>query len=551
MRYLLTSLILLLLSCSAEAQDSTTPVFKFWIEFTDKDNTPYSIHQPEVFLTERALARREKQGIAIRADDLPVDPAYVQGIGNLGFTVLHRSRWFNGISVATEDSSLILQVVGLPYVANHRPVSYLKIDPSREMVYEDIPPSSNKLRNDYGPSYNQIDMVRGDLLHDIGLEGQGVLIAVLDAGFSGTEEHEMFDHLRKEGRIVDTYDFVAPGTSVYDHSSHGTAVLSIMAGYLPGKLVGTAPKASYMLLRSEDADTELTIEEHNWVAAAEYADIAGADILNTSLGYTDFDHPDMSYTYEDMDGATAFISRGASIAAQKGMLVVNSAGNSGQGTWGYINAPADAFDVLSVGAVTQEVQYAAFSSRGPSFDGRVKPEVAAQGQGTVIASFSEDRIRTGSGTSLAAPIIAGMAACLMQAWPQRSSEEVHQAIIASAHQYHAPDTFLGYGIPNFMTAYMLLADSGTVPNPGYNWQVFPNPTAGVFFVTFISDREEVVDLELVDMSGRPIWRELVHLKTDTKYLVTIDGLVEAPPGLYLLRVHSTLRPETLRIIKGF
>ena len=259
-------------------------------------------------------------------------------------------------------------------------------------------------------------MLKGDILHNRDLKGKGKLIAILDAGFSRVDEMIAFEELFAENRILGTKDFVQRNNNVFDEHTHGMMVLSTMGAENKGQIIGTSPEASFWLLRTEDVDSENLIEEYNWLCAAEFADSVGADIINSSLGYTTFDDAGQNHTYTDMDGRTAPVSIAATIAAQKGMIVVNSAGNSGSGSWHFIGAPADADSILSVGAVDENADFAWFSSYGPSFDGRVKPTVVAQGRNTIVATSNNGTL-TGNGTSFSSPIVAGLSACLWEAHP--------------------------------------------------------------------------------------------------------------------------------------
>jgi subtilisin family serine protease len=312
--------------------------------------------------------------------------------------------------------------------------------------------------SDYGDAYNQLEMLGGNKLHREGYTGEGMTIAVIDAGFYKVDELAVFSDLQNQ--ILSTYDFVDGNSNVYDDHTHGMMVLSTMGG--KGEMTGTAPEANYILLRTEDVFSENLIEEYMWVCAAEYADSAGADIINSSLGYTTFDDALQNHTYEDMDGETAPISIGAGIAFSKGIIVVNSAGNSGNSSWNFIGAPADNFDVLSVGAVDENEEFASFSSYGPNADGALKPNVVAQGKNTVIIS-SSDTVRTGSGTSFSSPITAGMVACLWGAQPNQTPETVKDAIYKSADRYLNPDNQFGYGVPDYFSAYQILASNLTIP----------------------------------------------------------------------------------------
>jgi len=523
---------------------------KFRIQFTDKDNSPYTILKPADFLSQKAIDRRNNQGISIQPNDLPVNPAYIDSVRNTGATLLNRSKWFNSVTIdttGTNDPLVLDKIQSFFFVVEVESVGKWKSTSFWEEVGSDkwemeklsiIPISSSLKTSDYGQSFNQISMVGGDILHEQGYRGQGMTIAVLDAGFYKVDTLSVFDSLRANNRILGTWDFVDGEESVFEDASHGMLVLSVMAANLPGQLVGTAPEANYWLLRTEDTGSELVIEEDNWVAAAEFADSAGADIFNTSLGYTTFDDPGQNHTYADMDGNTTRITMGADIAASKGILVVNAAGNQGNSGWKYIVAPADGDSVLAVGAVDASGSYASFSSRGPSSDGRVKPNIAAQGLAT-IAAGNNGGIQAVSGTSVASPIIAGLAGCLWQAHPSATNMQVFDAIQQSADQYKNPDSLKGYGIPDFAVAHLIL--SGPDP-PGFTsdqlLNVFPSPFSEDIAVIFYSSVDQDITIELFDIAGRSTHYEEMELLRESYNWISVNGLGGLAQGFYILKLSS-------------
>ena len=269
----------------------------------------------------------------------------------------------------------------------------------------------------YGNASNQIEMLKGEVLHQNNFTGEGMQIAILDAGFPNVDNFAAFKHIQDNNQILGGYDFVQRNEDFYTGYSHGMSVLSTIAGFLENEFVGTAPDAEFYLFITEDYDNETPLEESLWVEAAEKADSLGVDVINTSLGYTTFDNPNYNYTYNDMDGKTTFISRGAEIAFSRGLLLVNAAGNEGDTLWHYISAPADAESVLSIGAVNAVGTIAPFSSYGPTSDGSIKPDVCAQGSECIHYKCSGN-IATSNGTSFASPILAGVITCLWQAFPE-------------------------------------------------------------------------------------------------------------------------------------
>ena len=363
---------------------------KYYVQFTDKDNSPYSVNNPQEYLSQRSIDRRFAQNIPVDMKDIPVNPQYILGVKNAGATIINPTKWLNGVTIRTDDPDVILAIEALPYVESIKKspekASEINVEKSYFLneSYGTGPSASAQLKStstfDYGAAYNQISMLKGDELHGMGYTGKGMIIAVLDAGYLNADELPVFDSLWDNGQILGTRDFVDGGPITFSKHFHGTMVLSTMGGNYPGEIVGTAPHASYYLLRTEDGGSELIIEEYNWVSGAEYADSLGADVLNTSLGYSVFpDDPSQNHTYEDMDGKTAPITIGADIAASRGMVVVNSAGNEGSSSWYYITAPADGDSVFSIGAVNASGVPAGFSGNGPTYDGQVKTKCGCPG----------------------------------------------------------------------------------------------------------------------------------------------------------------------------
>lgn len=524
----------------------------YYIQFTDKDATPYSIDEPEQFLSARAIARRQVQGIAIDELDLPVDPAYIGAVLATGdVQLINRSKWFNAITVRTTDEAALEAIAQLPFVSNVR-TTHRMIGPSPVMdkfTLEVDPPivARGGQPEDYGWSWTQISMLNGQGMHAMEAKGQGMLIGVLDSGFDRTDELAAFDDLRDRDGIVLTRDMVEHDGDVYDDHWHGRSVLSCMAGIVPGYLQGTAPLADYALVRTEAVAYELVIEEDNWVAGAELLDSLGADVLNTSLGYTTYDDSLQSHTYASMDGATARISIAAGIAAQKGMIPVQSAGNNGWGAWHYISAPADAFDILAVGAVGENELHAGFSAYGPSYDGRVKPDVMALGWGAIGLRFEGDSVAPLNGTSFSAPIIAGLVACLWQLHPQRTGHEVMDAVRRSAHLWSTPNDSMGYGIPDFMQAHAwLLATNVAEQGRGVLLNAFPNPFEDRITLHAPGIVDGTAQLQVMDAAGRAVMQRSVMIAGG---MARIDLLSELPSGLWLFHLNAAGEVRTVRALK--
>ncbi len=305
------------------------------------------------------------------------------------------------------------------------------------------------LENLYGYAESQIKMLNGIKLHQAGYRGKGVRVAVIDAGFMNVDRLAVFDSLN----VIGTRNFVFPGADVYREDDHGTKVLSCMAANLPGVMIGTAPEASYLLLKSEDSRAEFPIEEDYWAAAAEYADSVGVDVITSSLGYFEFDTDDsLYYTQNDLDGRTAFISRAASAAAKCGLMLFCSAGNEGGSKWGKITFPSDSPDLLTVGSVTEERAKSEFSSVGFTADYRIKPDVVALGTMACVVDPTGN-IRYSNGTSFSTPILAGLGVCLVQAFPWIRNRDLITLLQETAHLHRQPDAELGYGIPDVYKAY--------------------------------------------------------------------------------------------------
>jgi serine protease AprX len=546
------TIFLILASITAGAQIAPN---KYFVRFTDKNNSPYSVDNPSEFLSQRAIDRRSNQDIPIDASDLPVNPAYLQGVAATGAVILNPTRWLNGVSVFTDDPGVIDAINALPYVAGVvkspqpalTPVSgkeaaekpFFKNEIFQEAVVANIKQGNEIGSFDYGQGYNQIHMLNGDVLHDMGYRGQGKVIAQLDAGYYHVNTLPVFDSLWQNNQILGTRDFVDGGEVTFEGHTHGTMVLSTMGGNYPGELIGTAPKASYWLLRSEDGGSEYIIEEYNWVSAAEFADSVGADVINSSLGYTEFDDPALNHTYADMDGNTCPSTIGADMAAKKGILVVNSLGNSGSDSWYYMGAPSDGDSVLGIGAVDANGYYASFSSHGPSYDGRVKPDVAAQGSPAYVVDPYGGGFGYGSGTSFSSPIMAGMVTCLWQANPTLNNMQIADAVRKSASQYNSPDDMLGYGIPDFVLANNILTiiDSPDQGNATIN--IYPNPFSEWFVIASgkrgsgeagISNG----NVEISDITGRIILSQKVSVSNSG--MIRIDGLDKAPIGMYFVKI---------------
>lgn len=428
-------------------------IHEYWLTFTNKAETPYRIENPGEYLSQAAIERRQRQGIAIDSSDLPVTPKYLTFIQSKGAKIRYTSKWFNAAAVrcTAEEAEDLMH---LSFVKNIELVGF-ENDRKANATSGVRALASTKEALIYGFGNQQLNALNGQYLHQNSHRGAGKTIAVLDGGFIGFHNSIFFDSLRNNGQVLPGWDFVDDDANVNHASTHGLKVLSVMAANQPGKLVGMAPQANYVCIRTEDRNQEMRIEECNWIAGAEYADSIGADIINSSLGYTSFNHKSMNYSRDDLNGRTALISLAADIAFTKGMLVITSAGNDGRNQSGGLNAPADANYVIAVGASDFEGQVADFSSYGPTADGRSKPEIVAPGVDLAVASVYGSRVRTASGTSYSAPLVAGLAASLWSAFPNKTNQEIRSAIINSAVGEEDCNR-CGAGVPDFERAYNIL-----------------------------------------------------------------------------------------------
>lgn len=431
----------------------------YWVTFKDKAGTPFSVKKPEAFLSQKALDRRKKVNTPVTQQDLPVNPKYVAQLEKSGAAVQYTSRWFNAATV-TATAEVIKTLKSLPCVSDvafvgKAPVASVWKSKAPEGTFDAGRKATPIDSLHYGYADQQIRQLNGHSLNALGYRGAGITVAVLDGGFTSADKHYVFDSLRVKNLITSGRDFVDNDFQVCESSSHGMQVLSVMGGNQPGVLVGGAPNAAYVMVKTEDVRSEYRVEECNWIAGLEYADSLGADIVNSSLGYTTFSDKTMDYQYSDLNG-TSEASQAAELATARGMIVVNSAGNEGDSDWKYVGVPADSKGAFSIGAVDSKGTKAGFSSFGPTADGRIKPDVSAAGSRVMAASSSSNQLRPTSGTSLSAPLITGMIAALWSAFPEKTNAEILDAVRKSGSQANAPDNELGYGIPDFLRAYELL-----------------------------------------------------------------------------------------------
>ena len=441
---------------------------RYIIRFKDKGTSPFSISNPSQYLTARSILRRARYSIAIDSMDLPITPRYIDSIRLTGaVTILNSSKWLNQVAIQTTDAAALLKINAFPFVLSLAPIATRvqpatiavnkKLDSPDSLVpLNPVPQNLTADYYNYGQSFGQVHLHNGEFLHNRGFRGQGMQLAMLDAGFSNYLTIPTFDSIRNNNQILGTWDFVTGNASVNEDHPHGTNCLSTIAANMPGLFVGTAPKTSFYLYRTEDAATEYPIEEQNWAAGAERADSLGVDICSTSLGYSTFDNAVFNHTYADMDGNTTLMAKASDIAAKKGMLLIAAAGNDGANSWHFIATPADADSVMAIGAVNTSGVVGSFSSYGPSSDGQIKPSVAAVGVGAIVANSSNGQPISGNGTSFACPNMAGLATCLWQAFPEVNNIAIVNTLQQSANRFANPDDRTGYGIPDMKKAFVML-----------------------------------------------------------------------------------------------
>jgi len=570
--YLLWLLCGIFFSFTASAQYS-----RYIIRLKDKNGTAYSISNPSTYLSAKAIARRTRYKIDIDSTDLPIKAAYLDSIkGVPNVSILNTSKWLNQVCIKTTDAAALTKINSFSFVKSSSPVAVRMIQPlpGRPSKFEEYnqlplpsPPGANEVTRifgiegiqdfyNYGGNIGQIHIHEGEYLHNLGFHGEGITIAILDAGFNNYLANPAFDSIRLQNQVLGTWDYVANELSVNEDHYHGAMCLSTIAANEPGQMVGTAPKAKFWLLRTEDANSEYPVEEENWVAAAEFADSAGADMISSSLGYSDFDDPSLSHSYAQRDGKTAMISIGATLAVKKGILVTNSAGNSGgdAGDTKYVICPADADDVLTVGATDVNGTIASFSSRGPNGAGKMKPNVVSVGQNAVIANIITGLPNYGNGTSFSNPNMCGLVACLWQAFPEFSNMEIMDAVQKSSSKYTNPDNQYGYGIPNMRIAYQYLQQQKTIKNYqqilGNNWiKAFPVPFSDNFNVLLKAPLSGHSSLRLIDMNGKTIEIKNTEIQQDNMYTISFDKLKTISRGIYTVQYTDGKNKVSLRIIK--
>lgn len=461
--------ILFLFFCTPVAAQFSRHIVKF----KDKNGTPFTLASPQAYLSAKSLARRQKQNIAIDSTDLPITPRYLDSIRSVpNVTILNTSKWLNQVLIQTSSAAALTKIQSFPFVLQSAPIGVRlgPVQPVSEISQAKLAFTSNTHTGDvqrpqhteqtlldYGNATNQVRMHNGDFLHNWGFRGENITVAVMDAGFFGYTTNTGIDSLRINNQIKGTWDFVTGNAQVDEDHPHGFYCLSIIGANKPGQMIGSAPKASFYLYRTEDAATEYPVEEQNWVAAAEMADSIGADLFTTSLGYINFDNSGFDHSYAARNGNTAIMTIGGDLAAKKGIIVFNSAGNNGAtGTDGkYVAVPADGDSIIAVGACNTSQVIGNFSAWGPNSAGAIKPNVTSVGVGTSFIGLVGTPTN-GNGTSFSCPNIAGLTTCLLQAFYETGNMDVTNALQQSSDKFSAPDGRYGYGIPDMKKAFVLL-----------------------------------------------------------------------------------------------
>lgn len=497
-----------------------------FIQFTDKPSADIYFSNPTLMLTQKALDRRLKYNIDLDIKDVPVENIYINVIEDLGVHPIQVSKWFNGIFAWCTEEQLI-QLDSLNFVeeiksfVRNEDSNFTKNQTKYELEYTFDAVEIDFPNNDYGYTSTQINQIKLEHLHNLGFTGQGISIAILDNGFIGVDNVDGFSYIRNNNQIKGIYNFVHKNEDVYNHGNHGTSVLSTIAGYIENQYIGTAIDADFYLFITEDTTHEMPDEEVHWLAAAEWADYLGIDVINTSLGYNNYDDSRYDYETTDLDGQTSYISQAAQIASEKGMMVVVSAGNSGNKQWHYITMPADSEGVFTIGAVDGNGEPTIFSSYGPTVDGRIKPDVMALG-GNAVVIRQNGQIGYSNGTSFSSPIIAGAMACLMQAFPDYHPSYLRQKVRESASLYNNPENQMGYGIPNFSWAYE--ACLGVVDLDEKEVLIYPNPTNGSVEVL---TEKTIKEIKLFTISGQKVRN---YDKNSSL------SLADLPKGIYVLSI---------------
>jgi len=517
-------------------------VNRYMVFLTDKDGSPFSVDQPEAFLSPRALERRQQHGFEVAQEDLPVDPGYVEQVAGTGVEVYYRSRWFNAVLIQADMSQI-------PLVADLEIVDRVEyVGPGAKLGARVGAPEGEQDIDGVNQTQElttilQNQMIDVNEMHAQGYRGEGMLIAVFDAGFKGVDEVRPFKHLFDNSQIKGVFNYINSDQEVYQFNDHGTQVLSVLAAFDSLDIIGTAHKSDYFLLVTEDNGPEFRVEEYNWLLAAEFADSAGVDVINSSLGYSLFDDTTMDYSFEDLDGKTTVVARAANMAAERGILIVVSVGNDRNDDWEHITSPSDSENVLAIGAVNTLNELGSFSSVGPSFDQRIKPDLVALGVGTTTVRAS-GTVSLGSGTSFAAPLVAGLATGYWQANPFLTNTEVMERLRRSGDNYETPDNQRGYGLPSFLGAQEVVGFDDEIAASS-NYKVYPNPVSSLLMIEVREEQQhQKLEARLYSTGGQM----LIDLESVGRRSVELD-LSNFSAGIYILSITSLSENRRLKVVK--
>ncbi len=529
----------------------TLPVFsaegnRYMVFFIDKNGSNYSIDSPQEFLSQRALERRAKQNIGIKLNDLPVSDTYLSSLGNIdGVEVFFTTKWMNGVLIETSEE-VLSSITTLPFVKN---IEYAA--PGKKLSLSLKNGRTSKTGYHFSieatetETSAQNEFIGVDQMHNLGFKGEGMLIAIFDSGFKYVDESPFYKHVFNNNLIVGSRDFIRNNGDVFQYDTHGSKVISCISAFSEGVFSGTAPEANLVLCVTEDVGSEYRIEEYNWLFAAEYADSIGVDVINSSVGYSYFEDDRMDYTYEELDGKTTVITNAATLAASKGLLVVSSVGNEGNNSWTYLNAPADADSILSIGAVTYDGARSSFSSYGPTSDGRIKPDISALGSWVRVVYQNE--IVYANGTSFSTPLVSGLVAGFWQAFPELTNMEVIEYLKMTATQASKPDTLIGYGIPNFMRAFnQARINEGDIEN---KFVVFPNPVTNKRIIYLYPEQpmdNTYANVSFYDLKGSQLSSKSIDLSGKNEMLeIDVSFLT---PGTYILNYLSGSEKQKIKLV---
>ncbi len=528
--------------------------FPAWylVSFTDKDNSPYNINLPLEFLSQASIDRRIANNVDVNITDLPVNPAYIDSLKNLGIYAFHKSKWLNAALVKLTDTADLIAVNKISIIDSAAFMApFIQGKASETSAAAKVQQKSTTLINNeisnFRTTKNRIRMIVLDPL--MNNTGEGINIAVFDNGFKNVNSIDAFSHLFSSNRIKAQRNFTNDGKQVYSSGGHGTMVLSTMAAYVEGEFAGSAIGANYFLFQTEDNRYEFPIEEANWLFAAEYADSLGVDIITSSLVYSTFDKNELNHNHSQLDGKTAIISRAAHLASLKAIIVFNSAGNEAGGAWNKICFPSDADGIITVGAVDEDAIYSNFSSVGYSADGRIKPDIAAEGENTPVISVN-DKIVQASGTSFSTPFMAGAMATFIQTNAGVKYNDLKETLLLSASQYSKPDSLLGYGIPDFYFASILLKQNLELNySDKTDFSILPNPFENDFYVLYSTPDSINIDILVYDISGKIIQEKYNLYCHKGNNLFRIDYISDIKSGVYVVEILAGDNKYSKKIVK--